>query len=375
MDTDYKGFPDSEMLVRVHISDAVAQNKKYVDDRREGRIKSLKTKFHKLNSQLSGGIELNTIIGIAAMSGAGKSTIAKVIRDAISTMNTDMPIQQLLFNLEMLCHQQVARSVVTKTNTPLRKLYSVDHRLSDEEFQNLDSYYEELAKRDIFFVETTGNALQIAKTIYGMWFDHCRGTNKVLVYEIDHALLTEGEEGAQGSEEKKKIDALMFQLMKVKKLIAAEKGMSVGIVLSQMNREIESDLRKTVDTLHRPSQKDLFGASSIMQVCDYVLFNHIPARLGLPYYTNNKYPVRYRVPTGNPEKGKEYKVYDIPYFELIKNRSGQPDLTFPMYNKLEMFDFDEMESSVFNKLHQDFQSNPNEYPILSNTPSIDFTKQ
>lgn len=369
-----KGFADSDMLPRVHIRDAVAQNYKYVDDRREGRIRSLKTKFHKLNSQLSGGIELNTIIGIAAMSGAGKSTIAKVLRDSIATMNPGLDIQQLLFNFEMLCLQQVGRSVVTNTKTSLRKLYSVDERLSDEAYFDLKAYYEELAKRDVFFVEITGNATQIAKTIYGMWFDHCRGTSKILVYEVDHALLTESENNVTESE-KKKIDDLMYALMKVKKLIASKGGASVGIVLSQMNREIEADLRKTVDSLHRPSSKDMYGASSILQVCDYVLFNHIPARLGLPYYTNNKYPVRYRVPTGDTTPGKEYKVYDIPYFELIKNRSGQPDLTFPMYNKLEMFDFDEMESNVFAKLHEDFKANPNEYPILSNTPSIDFTKQ
>ncbi len=259
----------------------------------------------------------------------------------------------------------MARSVVTKTKTPLRKLYSVDKRLSDEEFAGLQAYYNELATRDIYFVEQTGTATQIAKTIYGMWYDQCKGTDKILVYEIDHALLTEGEDGPQGSEEKRKIDALMFQLMKVKKRIAAEGGNSVGIILSQMNREIESDLRKTVPALHKPCQKDLFGASSIMQTCDYVLFSHIPAKLSLQSYTHEGLPVKYRVATGSSNPDEAYKVYDIPYFELIKNRSGAPDLTFPMYNKIEMFDFDEMDSNVWKKLLADFKANPNEIPILS----------
>jgi hypothetical protein len=36
-----------------------------------------------------------------------------------------------------------------------------------------------------------------------------------------------------------------------------------------------------------------------------------------------------------------------------------------MYNKIEMFDFDEMDSNVWKKLLADFKANPNEIPILS----------
>jgi hypothetical protein len=46
-----------------------------------------------------------------------------------------------------------------------------------------------------------------------------------------------------------------------------------------------------------------------------------------------------------------------------------------MYNKLEMFDFDEMEKSVFSQLVEDFHNNPSEIPVLRRDPELDFNKE
>lgn len=79
--------------------------------------------------------------------------------------------------------------------------------------------------------------------------------------------------------------------------------------------------------------------------CDYILFIHIPAKLGIISYTDNNLPTR-----------MDYngEIIQIPYLELVKQRSGASDLTFPLMNKLHVFDFDEMDSVVFNKLHKEF---------------------
>lgn len=71
----------------------------------------------------------------------------------------------------------------------------------------------------------------------------------------------------------------------------------------------------------------------------------MPAKLGITSYTSAHLPTRYKLGT---------ETYMLPYFELVKNRSGEPDLTFPLYNKLSYFDFDEMESEVFEKIKNDF---------------------
>lgn len=46
----------------------------------------------------------------------------------------------------------------------------------------------------------------------------------------------------------------------------------------------------------------------------------------------------------------------MPYFELVKNRSGSADYTIPMVNKLHRFDFDEMDPEAFKMMHQQFKN-------------------
>ena len=162
-----------------------------------------------------------------------------------------------------------------------------------------------------------------------------------MVYEIDHALLCKGMDGQN---ERAKIDDLMYRLVDAKKYIAAQGGDSIGLVLSQMNREIRKTERVQNADMHRPGTECLFGASSIEQCSDYIVISHIPAKLGIQSYTANALPTRMQI-------GED--ILQIPYFELVKNRTGVADLTIPMWNKLAFFDFDEMEKDVFLKLKED----------------------
>ena len=337
-------IPSSGVMKKLSSNVVATQSMKYVDDRRKGLITSLRTKFPRLNSALMGGIETNTITCISALSGAGKSTISKCITDSICTMNEGMDFNLYKFNFEMVAFQTASRSIVTDANMPLRKLYSVDEPLTEEEYQGLIVYYEQLKKRDnVWFIETPSNAATIVQSLLIYYRDECKPYGKTLLYEIDHALLTKGN---VGDKEKERIDDLMYRLVELKKIIAADGGSSVGIVLSQMNREIRSVERIKNAELHRPSTGDLFGASSIEQCADYIIFSHMPAKLGIQAYTTEKYPTRVLI---------NNVWINIPYFELVKQRSGESDITFPMWNKLDRFDFDEMDLSIFRELHSSFK--------------------
>ena len=96
-----QSFKKSRVLPKLSSSQVVADNRKYVDQRRKGEITSLKTKLPKFNSSIMGGIETNTILTISALSGAGKSTLAKCIRDSIASLNPNMNFKQYLFNFEI----------------------------------------------------------------------------------------------------------------------------------------------------------------------------------------------------------------------------------------------------------------------------------
>lgn len=327
-----------------------AQNLEYVRQRKDGEISSLKTKFPKLNKCLMGGIENNTITCISALSGAGKSTLSKCIRDSITDLNKDQKFKQYIFNFEMLSHQQVARSIVAETKIPLQKLYSVEEPLSDAQFEALKEYYDSLADRDIDFIDVPSTPENIVDSIVYYWENECKPFNKTIVYELDHALLVKG---AQGQSEKERVDALMYLLVDAKKYIASKGGNSVGIVLSQMNREIRGVHRVQNAEMHRPDTSCLFGASSIEQCSDYILFSHIPAKLGIQSYTT------YNLPTRIKENGI---VKQMVYFELVKQRSGQSDLTIPLWNRLNTFDFDEMDTDTFEELVSSFRLDPESVP-------------
>ena len=346
-------------MSKLSSAEVVAQSKEYTRQRMTGEISSLKTKFPKLNSVLMGGVENNTITTISALSGAGKSTISKCFRDSFVTENPDIKFKQYVFNFEMVSHSQIARSVVSAAQMPLNKLYSVDEALTPAQFAALDRYYDDLASRDIDFIDVPDTPKAIADSLVYYWEKECKEQGLTMVYEIDHALLIKGMEGQN---ERAKIDDLMYRLVDAKKWIASQGGNSIGLVLSQMNREIRKTERVQNVDMHRPGTECLFGASSIEQCSDYIVISHLPAKLGIQSYTANGLPTRMQV-------GEE--ILQIPYFELVKNRTGVSDLTIPMWNKLAFFDFDEMDSETFKLIREEFAID-GRVPVINKQGKIGF---
>lgn len=335
--------------------EVAAQNLKYVDDRRKGLITSTKTKFDKFNNALMGGIEDNNIVTISAMSGAGKSTLAKSIRDSLPILNTNRRIKQLLFNYELIAHQQLGRSVSTKFKKSLHDLYSVNEYLTDEEFERLKPYYDELANRGVYFVEKPMTPTQMYQTMCDFYEQECRSGNFTMIVEIDHLILALGEPKHNTNTDK--VEELMNYCIRLKKEIASDGGKCIIIAISQMNRNIQNKERIADKAQHTPLTSDLFAASAIEFASDVIVFLHQPSKLGIEKYTTAQLPTK-MLSTLSP-----YPLA-IPYFELVKNRSGVPNLTFPLINKLSHFDFDEMPKEVFEELYRQMRDEGNTEPMF-----------
>lgn len=56
-----------------HISKATEEIVNYIQDRKDNKIKSLRTRWHKFNRLCMGGIEPNAIYTISGISGSGNS--------------------------------------------------------------------------------------------------------------------------------------------------------------------------------------------------------------------------------------------------------------------------------------------------------------
>lgn len=82
----------------------------------------------------------------------------------------------------------------------------------------------------------------------------------------------------------------------------------------------------------------------------YILINHIPAKLNISSYGVDKLPVYYKEVRKDYEKLKQFN-----YLHLLKNRSGEPDVIFPLYNNLEYFALDEIKRETFTLYLNEFE--------------------
>ena len=80
--------PPLNKLEYVHIETPTREILKYIDNRRKGIVRSLRTKWKKFNRQCMGGIEPNTIYTIAGVSGSGKSSFANSMETDLFDLNS-----------------------------------------------------------------------------------------------------------------------------------------------------------------------------------------------------------------------------------------------------------------------------------------------
>lgn len=99
--------PITNSLTFKHISTAGNEILQYIDNRRKGITKSLKTRWSKFNNTCNGGIEPNSIYVIGGISGSGKSAFANSLETDLFDLNPKEDFIVLSFSLEMLSSKQV----------------------------------------------------------------------------------------------------------------------------------------------------------------------------------------------------------------------------------------------------------------------------
>jgi len=308
-----------------HIKEPTIEILKYIDSRRNGTNKSLKTRWKKFNKQCMGGIEPNTIYTFAGISGSGKSAVANSLETDLFDLNRDENFIVLSFNFEMLASRQIGRKLSYRMKRTTSELYSSNtddesNKINDEDFSSIKKHAEQISRYPIYYVDCPGTVDEIRKTI-----EHFQGTlalNKWLLVILDHTLLTRG---FSGDKERETLYELEKVFMSAKKI-----GTTTIIQISQMNRDIESSERVINKYMHYPMRKDIFGGDSVFQASDYVIVLHRPELLGIK---ENEYgPGTIEHPSGLPVK-------DRVYMHFLKVREGEPKiLTFVnnlKYNSIE----------------------------------------
>jgi replicative DNA helicase len=274
-----------------------------------------------------------------------KSTLSKRISNSIhgNLIKKGINAIGLSFNFEMLAQKTIGREVANMGKISLSELYSSEHPLAAAKMEQIfKEYHSQLFDYPLIYVEEPQDYIMIGESIYYYWKHLCTN-NEYMIVEIDHAVITKGR---TGEGQKDKIDNLMEELNRIKKKIAYEGGSVFFIVLSQMNRDIKQPDRIQVPNMHYPQNSDLMASSSIEFFSDYILFTHMPAKLNLSSYTDQKYPIRLITPEDEIE---------FIYWHITKNREGIPDQIIPMLNNLQYFDFLEVDLDDFELYCDEFQ--------------------
>ena len=246
----------------------------YIDQRRKGLIKSLKTPWTKYNHVSMDGIEWNTIHTIAGMSGSGKTAIINQLETSLFELNPDENFAVLSFNFEMLARQLVSRKLSNKLDMTTRQLHSgiEGFSLYDAEFYKVLTAQKEFNKLPIYYVEMPGTVEMIKNTIEKFVKEDFNKDRGIMVM-LDHTILVRGK---QGEMERLVLVELMIMANALKKQLKIS-----FVFLSQLNREIESADRVTEPSQQFPKKKDLFGGDSVFMFSDLVMVSMNPEQLGM----------------------------------------------------------------------------------------------
>ena len=259
----------SNSLTFKHISSATDEIIQYIDNRRKGVSKSLKTKWNKFNNICNGGIEPNVLITVGGISGSGKSSFVSSLENDLFDLNPDVDFVVLSFNFEMVSSKVVGRKLSYKLKKTVSELYTAVTPLSDYDFNNVIQQAKEIRSYPIYYVDNPGTVTEIRNTINV--FRELVSKDKWLIILLDHTLLLKLQAG-QG--EREVINELQRLFIEQKKI-----GLTTIIQLTQLNRDIESVERINNPLLHFPQRKDISSSDSVYQCSDIVLVLHAPQKL------------------------------------------------------------------------------------------------
>lgn len=297
-------FPSVNSLPVVTAKDAIVKAKIDLDEGRSGKPTGLVTSLTKLNSSLMGSFRMNNIYAIAGASGSGKSYLINQIRtDFVNpNLNGSYPhrVKILNFCLEMPIEDELIRTTSRQMGKSYGDLLSVNKTLEDHEYEKASNILDTLDHPDIFYVETSGNRMQVYNTVAD-FVNSNPGCQFVITY--DHTLLTDEYD------EKSELELIA----KLSKLFVKLKKSPVDIMiimLLQLNDKIEDPLRVQNKQLHYPTKKDIHGSKQVYWACDFVGIIHRPELLNIKEYGM-----------------KNWNTEDLIAWHVVKSRKGIQGMT------------------------------------------------
>ena len=266
------------MIKYKSIGEAIEETSKYVEDRMNGKITSLKTGLKKLDKCTIDGIEWNSTITIGGRPSVGKSAYSDcIVEGAFANNLVDGKPDFLLldFNWELSSRVMLLRRLSARMRKTYKHIVSADNNVITpgelDEIKNiLYKYYGDLP---ITFCEEPLTVKQFEDAIRS--FCEKNPGKKVLV-RVDHTLLTRmlASDGSQVQ--------MLMNLLAVANILKKEFPI-IFMFLTQINREFEVRQEDGSDGAF-PRQGDVYGGDAAAMFSETILLLNKPAKYGIRQY-------------------------------------------------------------------------------------------
>lgn len=287
--------------------DAFIESLVYLDGRRRGQIKSLKTPWKKFNDAGTNGIEWHNTVVIGGRPASGKTLIKdQIIRESF-ILNPGEDFRVLEFQLEMLARTSAIREYSSVLGKSYKYLCSSEFEgqyLTDKELELCKLYAKERVKYPIDIVEEPCTVAEFEETVKSYMEFHSsveyiekvieeNGKPKTIkidekkykktIVTLDHSLLIK-----KGKGEKDKLEVLYLLGETVTAL--KRKYPIIFIILSQLNRNIDTPERNEEGKYgNYILESDLFGSDALLQHADILIGINRPAKQKIRYYGPDKF--------------------------------------------------------------------------------------
>ena len=311
-------FNGAQPLLPVSERDALEKAIKKIRARRKGELKSLKSDWPKFDDAFCDGLEWRTITVVGARPGTGKTLFMEQLISDIIEHNPAQEFRVLKFQMEMLDETSGVRKLSMNVGYDYNTLMSKGEPVDEKVYWKCVEYYQKMGTKDLVDVIYDPCTIdEMCATIDYYVRKHKKedGTFTNILVAIDHSALFKNGKGQKDKFEM--LNALGEALTYMKKKYPVS-----FVVLSQLNRNIDSDKRQEEGSYgNYILDSDIFGSDALLQHADVVIGINKPSIRKIKIYGPDKFLI------SDPE---------TLVFHFLKSRNGLTRIAFFRLNRTTM---------------------------------------
>ena len=279
----------------------------------KGKFPPISTGLDFMDTMMLGGFMRQTITTIAARSGNGKSWLSANLKTNILDSGRDVAV--LDFDLEMPEFTNLILALKKELNKPLKEILN-NLPTSPEEIEVYKRVAERFRDPRIHRITTTmvpDDFLDVTRE----FLERNKDKEMAFVF-LDHILVLLGENK----------NTTLLRAMEGISALKLEYPNSCFVVMSQLNREFEVNIRNTTNPLSQfPSSSSFYASDSMLFYSDLCLALVLPSRFNIETYgainrEHNKHLMDH-ICEDDVDSTKNYlrlKAYNRIYYHFIKIR-------------------------------------------------------